>query len=103
MASVVTSRRVRSQREALTDATGNRFNFCEELASGAERELAAFAAAVTQRFGTVQARYSIEDWMQELRLIEWLTGQELPEWRQVTVRAAARLGSPVPLASGTPL
>ncbi|MGP0021596.1 MAG: hypothetical protein ACLPHP_23725 [Candidatus Sulfotelmatobacter sp.] len=72
---------------------------CDELMGGllpeAERELTAFALAVTQRFGAEQARCSIEDWMQELELMDWPTGEALPDWRRITIAAALRLAGRV--------
>ncbi len=59
--------------------------------STAERELAAFAGAVNELFGAAAATQSVEDWMEELQGMDWPDGEATPDWRQVTVAAAARL------------
>jgi hypothetical protein len=68
---------------------------CAELEStlvaGAERELLAFVSAVYELFGPDHARISVESWMQELESADWPPGREIPDWRQVSVGAAARL------------
>jgi hypothetical protein len=65
----------------------------------AQHELAAFARAVEARFGVEQARRSVEDWMEELELMEWPSASEgaIPDWRRLTVAAAVRLASRVDL------
>lgn len=74
---------------------------CFQLTSGllpeAEHELAAFAGAVKERFGSEQARQSVEDWMEELEMMEWPDGGGPPDWRRITIAAAARLASRVNL------
>jgi len=62
-----------------------------ELLASAEQELQAFAGAVTGLFGEEQAQQSAQDWLQELELMDWPTGDEVPNWRRVTIAAAARL------------
>jgi len=57
----------------------------------AERHLAAFARAVHELYGAEQARQSAEDWVEELELTDWPEGETAPDWRQITVAAAARL------------
>jgi hypothetical protein len=70
---------------------------CAELEStlvaGAERELLAFVSAVYELFGPEHARISVESWMQELESADWPPEQEIPYWRQVSVRAAARVAA----------
>ena len=70
---------------------------CSELESalvaGAERELLAFVSAVSELFGPEHARISFESWMQELESTDWPPEQEIPDWRQISVRAAARVAS----------
>ncbi|HME36509.1 MAG TPA: hypothetical protein VKF84_14835 [Candidatus Sulfotelmatobacter sp.] len=58
---------------------------------GAEKELAAYAGAVQELFGSEQARQSVEDWLTELELMDWPARDALPDWRHVTVAAATRL------------
>ena len=62
-----------------------------ELLPGAEKELAAFALAVEELYGRAQARQSIEDWMAELKLMDWPGADETPDWRRLTIAAANRL------------
>lgn len=57
----------------------------------AEKELAAFVVAVSELFGTEQSLQAAEDWMEELELMDWPTGETIPDFRQVTIAAAARL------------
>jgi hypothetical protein len=61
-----------------------------ELVPDAEKELAAFARAVKELFGSKQARRSIEDWMEELERMDW-PAQGTPDWRCVTIAAAHQL------------
>jgi hypothetical protein len=72
---------------------------CVELTSGllpgAEKELAAYARAVQELFGSVEARQSIEDWREELQWMDWPSGERIPDWRRVTIAAAKRLASRV--------
>jgi hypothetical protein len=60
----------------------------------AERELSAFFRAVTELFGSEQAKASAEDWLHELT-----DSNDLPasvrQWRTFTIAAAARLASRV--------
>lgn len=57
----------------------------------AEKELAAFVAAVSELFGPEQSLEAAEDWIEELRRLEWPTGNALPDFRQVTIAAASRV------------
>lgn len=57
----------------------------------AERELSAFTGAVTELFGTEQARVSTEDWLEELTLMDKPSRSKERNWRAVTIAAAARL------------
>ena len=57
----------------------------------AEKELAAFVSAVHKLFGAEQARKSALDWIEELELMDWPSGESIPDWRQATVVASARL------------
>jgi hypothetical protein len=70
---------------------------CIELAARflipAEKELAAFISAVDNLFGPEQARQSALDWIQELKRMDWLYGDSVPDWRRVTVATSARLGA----------
>jgi hypothetical protein len=62
-----------------------------ELVPDAEKELAAYARAIRELFGSEQARQSIEDWMAELESTDLPAGGAIPDWRRVTIAAAGRL------------
>ena len=64
----------------------------------AEKELSAFIRAVQKLFGAEQARQSALDWIEELELMDWPSGESVPDWRRATVSASARLGT---LVSGS--
>ena len=72
-----------------------------QLANGflvlAEKELSAFISAVHKLFGAEQARQSAQHWIEELELMDWPSGESIPDWRQATLGASARL---VTLTSG---
>src|SRR5208337_3452530 len=73
-------------------------NCAEHAASllpSAEKELAAYAAAVQELFGPQQARQSIDDWVEELELTNWPTEAGIPDWRRITIAAAIRLADRV--------
>src|ERR1700684_1311766 len=53
--------------------------------------LGAFMRAVTELFGPEQARVAAEDWVDELEFVDILREQACPDWRSVTIAAAARL------------
>jgi hypothetical protein len=57
----------------------------------AEKELSAFIRAVQKLFGAEQARKSALHWIEELELMDWPSGDSIPDWRQATVVASARL------------
>jgi hypothetical protein len=82
---------------AITELPKNHDPICGDLMTMAERELAAFFTAVTELFGSEQAEVSAEDWLHELMAIHDLRINDLPastrQWRQLTVKAAARLAS----------
>lgn len=70
---------------------------CIQLANGflilAEKELSAFVSAVDKLFGPEQARQSALDWIEELELMDWPSGESVPDWRRATLGASARLGT----------
>ena len=68
-----------------------RNSICGAETHGAERELSAFTGAVTELFGTEQARVSTEDWLEELTLLDMPSRSKERNWRAVTIAAAARL------------
>lgn len=68
--------------------------FDADVFAAAEKELAAFTAAVKQTFGVFQERQAVEDWLSELNASEpSMTGE--PHWRQISIAAAARLAQRV--------
>jgi hypothetical protein len=67
---------------------------CPELATMAERELSAFFNAITQLFGSEQAKLSTEDWLQELIEVDGLP-TSAREWRLITLKVSTRLASRV--------
>jgi hypothetical protein len=70
---------------------------CIQLADGflvlAEKELTAYIHAVDKLFGPEQARQSALHWIEELELMDWPSGESIPEFRRATVGASARLGA----------
>ena len=71
---------------------------CADLIPMAERELSAFFNAVTQLFGSEQAKLSADDWLQELIEIDGLPASTR-EWRSITVQVSTRLASRVNASS----
>jgi hypothetical protein len=63
----------------------------DRLQSGAEKELAAYALAVQELFGEDVASQSIEDWIEDMHAMDWPGHGASPDWRRVTIAAAARL------------
>jgi hypothetical protein len=76
----------------------NSNQLCPDLMTMAERELSAFFNAVTQLFGTEQAKISARDWLRELIEIEGLPASAR-EWRSITAKASTRLASRVSASS----
>jgi hypothetical protein len=74
-----------------TDSSANQLESMER----AERELAAFMAAVTDSFGSEQAGLAAEDWLDELETSDALPGVGAGSWRRITIAAAARLATRV--------
>src|SRR5229473_3603243 len=72
----------------------------------AEKELSAFISAVHKLFGAEQARQSALHWIEELELMDWPSGESIPDWRRATVVASARLalwGPAIPIGVGKDL
>jgi hypothetical protein len=63
---------------------------CADLMTTAERELSAFFNAVTQLFGSEQAKLSADDWLQELILINDLPASNR-ELRLITAKVTSQL------------
>jgi hypothetical protein len=64
----------------------------DRLMPGAEQELTAFFRAVTESFGSEQAKVSADEWLQELMSIDDLPASTR-DWRLVTIRASMRLAA----------
>jgi hypothetical protein len=71
---------------------------CADLMTMAERELSAFFNAVTQLFGSEQAKLSAEDWLQQLIEIDGLP-TSAREWRLITAKVSTRLSRGVNASS----
>ena len=69
------------------------FSSCNDQIQLAERELSAFAAAVAELFGADQARLSVEDWLDELELLEVSPRSTWGDWRSITIAASVRLAN----------
>ena len=72
---------------------GDCLEFSDCLLPRAERELGAFTGAVNKLFGSAHVGQSIEDWVEEFEAMDWPAGEAIPDWRRVTIAAAARLAS----------
>lgn len=70
----------------------------DEQTQLAERELSAFIAAVTERFGPEQARASTEDWLAEAEILDGSPRSTSRDWRSVTIAASASLASRIDAA-----
>jgi hypothetical protein len=70
-----------------------------KLMTMAERELGAFISAVTELFGSEQARLAVVDWLNELLLMEAPCGLTSRDWRSITIAASARLANRVNASS----
>jgi hypothetical protein len=66
---------------------------CTDQVDLAERELAAFTAAVAELFGAEQARVSAEDWLDELEFIDASPRSTRRDWRAITIAASVRLAN----------
>jgi hypothetical protein len=82
-----------TQTRLVDEPTNSDGPTCAELMTMAERELGAFISAVTELFGSEQARCAAEDWLDELVLIKALPGLTSRDWRLITVAASARLAN----------
>jgi hypothetical protein len=67
---------------------------CADFLTMAEQELSAFFRAVTELFGSEQARLSAEDWLEELTADRGLPSS-MRECRRITARASAQLADRV--------
>lgn len=65
------------------------------LMPSAEKELAAYACAVQELFGSEQAHRAVEDWLEELHRMSWPVEENVPNWRSLSIAAARRLAGRV--------
>lgn len=63
----------------------------------AERELSSFIAAVTELYGSEQARLSEKDWLDESDSMDTPPFSTERDWRAVTIAASARLANRLPV------
>jgi len=82
-----------SQPSPVSERTSKHSLTCADLVTMAERELSAFIRAVTELFGSEQARISAEDWLDELASMDCLPGSTSRDWRSVTIAVLARLAT----------
>ena len=71
---------------------------CPDLVTMAERELSAFFKAITQLFGSEQAKLSAEDWLREVIETDVLPASPR-DWRSITAKVLTRLASRVNTSS----
>jgi len=64
-----------------------------ELMNLAQRELGAFMIAVTQAYGSEEGELAADDWLNELAATDELPHLTTPDWRRITIAAAARLAN----------
>jgi hypothetical protein len=81
--SVITSR-CRDNAAVLHDAAA-------EVFVSAEKEMAAFYTAVTESYGPEQAELAALDWLREMEQTDWSMADGIPNLRNFTYMAAARL------------
>jgi hypothetical protein len=67
-------------------------NYAAEM-NMAGRELFAFIGAVTQLFGSEEAKLSAEDWLDESELMNSHPRSTSRNWRAVTIAASTRLAN----------
>jgi hypothetical protein len=67
----------------------------EEQTHLAARELSSFIAGVQASYGQEQAKFSVEDWLDESELMDGPPRSETRNWGAVTVAASARLANRV--------
>jgi hypothetical protein len=74
-----------------------------QLVEAAEKELAAFIAAVNELFDAEQARQAAENWIEELARTDWPSEDPVPELRRITIAAASGLASRIKVTQLTKL
>ncbi len=80
----------------------SRGQFCDSSCTDqmhiAERELFAFIRAVTQLYGSEEAKLATEDWLDESELMDSPPLLTNRNWRAVTIAASARLANQLTVA-----
>lgn len=71
---------------------------CADQMHLAERELSAFVRAVTQLYGSEEAKLAAEDWLDESELMDSPPRLTDRNWRAVTIAASARLANQLSIA-----
>ncbi len=71
---------------------------CADQMHLAERELSAFVRAVTQLYGSEEAKLAAEDWLDESELMDSPPLLTDRNWRAVTIAASARLANQLSIA-----
>lgn len=71
---------------------------CADQIHLAERELSAFVRAVTQLYGSEEAKLAAEDWLDESELMDSPPRLTDRNWRAVTIAASARLANQLSIA-----
>ena len=61
----------------------------------AQRELGAFLYAVSDSYGPEEADIAVQDWLDELALLDCVPEPTPRDWRLVTIGAAGRLSNRV--------
>jgi hypothetical protein len=84
---------LKPQLSTAKERTCHHSPICADPITMANRELVAFMGAVTELFGSEQARFSAELWLDELAQMDRLPGSTSRDWRLLTVAASARLAS----------
>jgi hypothetical protein len=74
---------VDKQKISRNSETDRYIQFANDFIVLAEKELSAFIRAVQKLFGAEQARKSALHWIEELELMDWPSGDSIPDWRQV--------------------
>ena len=82
-----------SELGPLNEWANNHNPTCADLMAMAERELGAFISAVSELYGSEQAKLSAEDWLDELDAMDRLPGLNTREWRLITIAASTRLAA----------
>jgi len=82
----------------MNDRPGDRYPVCADATTMAERELAAFLAAMTELFGPELAERSAEDWLRELNALHALPSSTY-EWRRITLNVSIGIASRLNAAS----